>query len=322
MALGFGGQPLGLIAAGLLGILPVPGWSIVALPLFPAGPASSTGGDSPVAMGLGIAAALVLLSLPSVVAVLTLRARQPRGASITWDEEAIVERDGPWRRGVIPWRRARAAHFAWEQPLRNGSVTRNAVQIVDAESGASITAWDDTPKGAPIVRRRRTGDVKPLLDALEAHDVVAHGAIDWTRILDPDRPRRRWVLVLGRLGYPLAIAGAIGAPDATAPGYVLGAIAAVCLAVRAWPVLHELRATRARIASLRAARAAAAAPYRAADPGPAVAGEDDAEAAALRLKLRAVAFEALVRVSFVALTVGSTVVGGRVLHGSPGTPRW
>jgi hypothetical protein len=295
VALGFGWQYWGLVAAGVPAMIPVAGWSVALVPLLaPGADKGSPGGDSPLAMAAGIVGVFLLLAFPSVVACLTLRARQPRGARITWDEDAIVEWDGPWRRAVIPWSRARVAHLSWVVHLRLGTMTLHAIQIVDAQSDATITAWEDRPNGAPLVRRRLRGDVKPLVGALEPRGHVSSHAIDWSRIVEPDRPRRRWILVLGRLGYPLVVAGAIGAPDSTTPGYILGAIGAALLAIRALPVFHELRATLAHLGR--------------------DAVVDDGRAAALRLKLRAVAFEAFVRAMVVVLTVASTIAGGITLH--------
>ncbi len=295
--LGFGGQYLGLIVTGVVGILPIPTWGVAFLPLvslFPAAP--SYGGSSILGEVGAIIATPLLLVLPAFLACRTLRARQPQGASITWDEDAIVEWDGPWKRALIPWSRAVLTHMPWVVELRSRRVTYQAIQIVDSESGATITAWDDPPDGAPIIRRRLVGRVEPLALEMQRRGVKPAHTIDWSRVVDPDRPRRTWILVLGRLGYPLAMAGTIGAPDSRAPGYVLGAIAAVLLAIRAYPVFHELRATLAHLAPAKDTP------------------EDLGRTAALRLKLRAVGFEAFARGMFVVLTVASTIAGGVVLH--------
>lgn len=296
VTLGFGWQYYGLVAAGVTGILPVPCWLVAFVPLASSlAGESSHGAESTLGGVAGMVAAPLLLVLPALLACLTLRARQPRGASVVWDENEIVEWDGPWKRAAIPWSRAALTHLPWVVRLkRGGSRTCHAIQIADTSTGATITAWDEDPEAAPVARRRRCGKMQPLVDEMERRGVKPAHTLDWSRVVDPDRPRRTWVLVLGRLGYPLVIAGTIGSPDSTTPGYILGAIGAALLAIRALPVFHEFRATMRHLAK--------------------DAHGDRGRTAALRLKLRAVGFEAFARAMFVVLTVASTIAGGSVLH--------
>jgi hypothetical protein len=226
-----------------------------------------------------------------------------------------VEWDGPWKRAVIPWRQAQVAHLSWVVKGKGTRWTEHALQIVDP-AGASITLCSAVPAGAQVVRQRLhapAADVERLLVAIASRGLEASRKPDWSLALDPDRPRRTWILVLGRLGYVFAVAAPIGAPDVTWPGYVLGAMATALLAIRALPVLHELRATLAHLreASAPALPEVEATPFRTA---PAAPTADAGRAGALRLKLRAVGFEALVRVAFVGLVIASTLVGAVVLH--------
>ena len=314
-------QYFALAAAAFAGILPVTVWGMTLGMGFV--------GDTPAARGYpetqwelyaSIVPTFLLLALPSILACFTLRARQPRGARVDWDDDAIVEWDGTWKRAVIPWRHAKVAHLSWVESGRGARWTDHVLQIVDP-SGASITLCSAPSRGAPVVRRRlhaRSSDVERLVAAVEARGLEKSANPDWSLVVDSDRPRRTWILVLGRLGYVFAVAAPIGTPEATGPGYVLGAVGAVLLAIRALPVLHELRAT---IGHLRGAPAPAmadveATPFRTA---PSVPRTDAGREAALRLKLRAVGFEALVRAAFVALVLASTLVGAVVFHRKLGT---
>jgi hypothetical protein len=307
--LGFGGQYAGLVGAGLLGMLPLTTWAATLLvPLDSGTPAQ--GGDSTWMGVAGGAAALLLVVLPWLVPCLVLRARQPAGARVVWDGDEIVEWDGPWRRAVIHWRQAEAAHLHRSIVGRGGTLHFDTVQIVDS-SGAAITVWDERPKGAPVVRRRLSSSgVQTLLAALAARNIVPSSRPDWSRIADPDRPRPVWVLVLGRLGYVFAVAAPLGSPDATWPGLVLGAVGAALLGLRAFPVLCELRATTRRLALTRSGGTDSA-PDR---TDVASASDEGGRVAALRSKLRAVRLEASVRTTFVVLVVVSTLVGARVFH--------
>jgi hypothetical protein len=307
--LSFGGQYAALVCAGLLGMFPLTMWaSTLLLPLAPRAPAH---GSNSIWMGVaGGATALLLVVLPWLVPCLALRARQPAGARVVWDADEIVEWDGPWKRAVIRWRQAEAAHLRWSVEGRAVRLNFDTVQIVDS-SGAAITVWDQRPKGAPVVRRRLSSSgVETLLAAVVARNIVHSRTPDWSLIADPDRPRPTWVLVLGRLGYVFAVAAPLGSPDATWPGLVLGAIGAALLGLRALPVLRELRATTRRLALTRSSEPDAA-PYRTDVPP---ASDEGGRVAALRSKLGAVRLEASVRTAFVVLVVVSTLVGARVFH--------
>jgi hypothetical protein len=286
--LSFEWQYFGVACAGLAGMIPFAVW-VMTLGVFlvPSAMHASSGSSTFEDIAGGVAAVL-LLGLPWLVPCLTLRARQPKGARITWDDHEVIEWDGPWKRAVVPWSRAETGHL--QQGV--GRLASHAVQIVDGSSGATITVWDD-PKGAPVVRRRMCGKAKDLLAAFEQRHIVPSGAIDWSRVVDPDRPRRTWILVLGRLGYVFAVAAPIGAPDVLWPGYVIGAMGATLLAIRALPVFHELRATLRHVAASRA---------------------DAGREFAFGFKLRAVRFEAFARAMFVVLVVASTIAGASVFH--------
>ncbi len=309
-------QYFGLAAAAFAGVIPVTAWGMtLGLGFVGDTPATHGRAETEGEFYASLLLTFLFLVLPSIVACLTLRARQPRGARVEWDDDAIVEWDGPWKRAAIPWRQAQVAHLAWVVRGKGARWTEHALQIVDP-AGASITLCSAVPAGAQVVRQRLhapAADVERLVAAVAARGLDTPGSPDWSLALDPDRPRRRWILVLGRLGYVFAVAAPIGAPDVTWPGYVLGAIGTVLLTTRALPVLHELRAT---IGHLREASAPAlpdveATPFRTA---PAAPTAEAGHAAALRLKLRAVGFEALVRIAFVGLVIASTLVGAVVLH--------
>jgi len=281
----FGWQVFNLVASGVPGMLPVATWIVpLAIPLLDdPGPH----GNSPFLAGvLGSAAMVSMLVLPWLVPWLVLRARQPRGARLEWDEEQLVEWDGPSRRAVVAWRNAHAASVSWSDREGVGAAsawTQRAVQVVDTGSGAVITAWETEPDGAPVVRRRLCAkDLRPLITAMGERAVPLSGHANWSLAAEPGRRRSTLTLVLGRLGYPCAVLAPLlqVAPWA---GVALGVVGAVLLAVRARPVWRELWTVRARVKST----------------------HDAAWHEADRLRLRAIWFEAVVRAGFVVLTLAS-----------------
>jgi hypothetical protein len=314
IALGFGpAQYAGLVVAGLGGMIPFTAWvTPLLLAAFPENrPVHGLAAIAQAVCMVGFLAGLLVGTW--LVPCLVLRARQPRGARVAWDDEAVVEWDGPWKRSVVPWARAEAALVRWVVRSRSGPTTYEAVQLVDRAKGAVITAWQTAPKGAPLVRRRLcSGDVPALRAAVEARG-IPRVSPDWMLAVDPDRPRPLVNVVLGRVGYLLGFSAGFASPLSHAAGTVLCVAGVALLAFRAVPVLAEVRAIRARLASAaRTAEASAGAgPYRVASSVP---PEDDGRHAADRLKLRAVMAEALLRLAFVALPIAATVTFARLAH--------
>ena len=263
-----------------------------------------------------ILAAFVLLVAPSLVPCFVLWARQPKGARIEWDDDRVVEWDGPWRRATIPWKRVEVAYQRWVTRFR-GSVlgVHEALQLRDRETRAVIMVWGSDPSGAPVVRRRiyvRSRDLKSLIEALERHDpeferartrALEHfrasgehlviGRPDWSLASDPDRPRPRTNVILGRFGYLCAVAAPMAVGPWPIAGYSIMALGTALLGFRAVPVFHEIRAVRARLA----------------EPS------DGPRSEALRMRYTAAKIEALLRVTFSALVVISTIIWAVDLRG-------
>ena len=246
--------------------------------------------------GVGTVAFLfAILVAPLLFPILVLRARQPRGAIIECDDEAITELDGSWRRATIPWSRAEIAMARWTVPGRSFSQKHRAVQVRDRDGDAVITVWSSEPDGAPLARRRvyaSVGDMKSLEDVLTKHDHAlrdhakrdadfAHGTPDWSRASDRPRPvRARW----GRFGYALAFFAPLVSSWSRSAAIAVACAAAGLLLLRASPVLDELRTIQAAL----------------------LASTSPEESAALGWRRRAARAEAAIRVAFVALTLAST----------------
>ena len=292
-----------------------------------------------------------MLVAPWLVPILVLRARQPRGARIEWNEVGVTEWDGPWKRAFIAWSELAAGHARWETATKGRPIIDEALQLVGPPPVAAITVWTEPPPGVPNFRRRLCADrsrVAELREAVEQHGIVLTRAPDWLLACDSDRPPHRALTIAGRFGYPLAVIGPLVVPSSHAVGIAMGVVAAVLLAARALPSLREVRAIVGRgreragagvgaRGGARARRAAAAAsasasasasdepgPYRAAgmlpseglpaaDRAPDLAA-DDGRAVADRLKLRAALVEAGVRTGCVVMVVVSTAVAFVTLH--------
>jgi hypothetical protein len=306
IALGFGfDQYFGLAAAGVLGMVPVASWVVSISSLASSLPTPSGAAEALLQGGLTVIALLVLLVAPPLVPCLVLRARQPLGASVAWDDDGVVEREGAWRRASIPWRDAEAARVTWDVPGRMGKRTYTAIQIFDRITNEVITAWEDRPPGAPLVRRRLMAPrIASLADALERKSTPLGRAADWTRVVEAVRTRpSRGVLALMRLGYVGGALAPILAFPLPAWGVAVGVASAILLAWRARPSVAEALALRARLRSQAAANNEPGEdPYRAA-PRPAARDEAPAE----RKRLRAVTLEVAVRLACAVLPIAASL---------------
>jgi hypothetical protein len=298
LSLGFGfDQYFALAAAGFLGTLPVASWLGSLSTLAASLPTlSGAAGAAGAWMGgaLVVLALVILLVAPPLVPCLVLRARQPRGASISCDDRGVVEREGAWQRASIPWSNAEAARVTWEVPTRLGTRTCTAIQVFDRTTDDVITAWEDRPPGAPLVRRRLVSSRATLLaDALERRRVRLDRHADWNRVVDANRVRpSRAALALTRLGYVGGALAPILAFPAPAWGVAIGAASSVLLAWRARCSVAEALALRARLAA------------RAVAPRPAASDGSSAEKA----RLRAVTIEVTVRVACAVLPLAASLV--------------
>ena len=317
-----------IAVSGLLGMLLPPVWG-GAIVILVGGPSDPTAGPSRFSLWLiesnlrnvaevvndvlAVIATIGLLVLPALLPVVVLRWRQREGASVVWDDEGLTEWDGPWKRNVVPWSRMEAAHFTWQVVVGKygHQEARDLIQIFDRASDDRVTTiWQEPPPSVPRVRRRvASSNIAQLVQALEHHHVSLTRTVDWTCIEEPERrPMRGVSLVLARVGYVGAVIGPLLAFAWPLIGISIGVIAAGLLAWRALPVLHELSVLRRRLAGAIASEMPAhdgEDGYRAAAPIP-----RESRAPADRIRLRAVWMEALVRGSFVVLTLFASVANG------------
>jgi len=285
--LSFGGEQFGgLVAGGLLGMLPTTTWFALLTTVFDR-PGLVI---APVVGFVGVGLALfTLLVAPWLVPCLVLRARQPRGARIEWTDLGVTEFDGDWRRALVPWDRARAAKHTWEVRTRHGSRTCEALQLVAEGTGDVITVWPSEPPGSPVLRRRLCSDRTPeLRAAIEAHRIPITDGLDPALAKEEGRSRPGWASWLGRPGYVLGVVAPLVAGPAPEVGMGLAGIGAAMLACRALPVLAEVRALLGR----------------------ATLGE---QRTAERLRLRAAVVEATVRLACPALVLAAGMVSGVML---------
>lgn len=312
--LGFGsGQYGALIGCGIAGMLPTTTWlATLSIGLLGQGPpkTGSQGLDGVISFTLVVVMLFAMLVAPSLVPCLVLRARQPKGARIDWDDESVVEWDGEWKRTIIPWKDAEGSLHRWEEKSRSGTISYEAVQIVDVKTNATITAWTAPPSGMAVVRRRLcSDDVVLLRDAMKDKLAMLTRPFEAGRVVDPRRPPWRLPRIVGRFGYPLAVAGPIMVASSPAVGWALGIGATILLAVRALPPLAELRALRANTTASGTAAEEGEGPYRAAGTR---SEEQDAPSpereAVERARFRATAIEALVRVVLVPLSIMTLIV--------------
>jgi hypothetical protein len=239
-------------ALGFVGIIPLTAWAgaiILSLPTW-----VSAGGTSwqngPIGLVVGSSFVFGMFAIPISVPIWILRSRQKNGARLTWDDDGVVEYDGAWKRNAIPWSRMEVAHVAWVLPGRNwGRVTYDVVQLFDRSSNAVITAWQGSPSGTPIVRRRVIAlDLPGFIAMLRNRKIPFSQIVDYTRAEDPDRHRMTGArLALARLGYVGALLGPMVAFPAPIPGVIISVIAAGLLAWRATPSIRELRIVSSRI---------------------------------------------------------------------------
>ncbi len=293
----FGGaQYGGLVVAGLFATIPTLTWAGMLMVWFNPDLSNRPGllDDLGVAVATTAGLALVLLG-PSVVPCLILRARQPDGARVTWDEAGVSEWDGLWQRALVPWVGARAAGFAWQIHTKGTSFPQEALQLRALESDNVITLWTTEPESAPVIRRRLCSEgAAELRAAVEAHGIALTGDFNPALAAEAGRFRPVWALRLGRWGYIAAVVGPLIAGPSPQGGLVVGVIGATLLGIRALPVLAELRALLAR--NLTGSK-----------------GDDGARRAAERQKLRAVIAEAALRVAFPVLTLVTTWISAFVL---------
>jgi hypothetical protein len=335
------GEYAALVASGLVGALPVTTWmTVIALSLGSDGWGRSGGPSSSVEVALLVAVALfVMLIAPWLVPVLVLRARQPRGARIVWDEIGVTEWDGSWRRAHIAWSELDAGRVTWETPRRGRPSIDEALQLIGPPPAAAITVWTEPPRGVPSFRRRLRADaskVAELREALERRGIALTREPDWLLACESSRPPHRALTVAGRLGYPLAMLGPLLVPISHAWGATMGVTAALLLAVRALPSVREVQAIRARgkgvkraagvEGSVGAAGSGVESPYRVAGAVPSGpdasrglevsprAGVDEGRALADGSRLRAASAEVVVRAACVVLVVASTVAAWLTLH--------
>ena len=307
-----GDQYFWLSAFGFAGILPTTVWLMSPRMLFPpsgldTSPSSGVD-DSALMMALGILATFFLLAIPASVPSRILRARQKLGAKLKWDNEGVTEWDGVWRRNAIPWSRMEVAHFTWAIMGRSGSkFQQDVVQLFDTSSNAVISAWQSTPRGTPVVRRRvASDDVPKLVEVLRARNIPFSRAVDYSLAEDPERKRMHgFSLAIARLGYVGAVMGPMIALPAPLPGVAISVIAAALLAWRALPVFREHRVVSARMrddVESNEMPSNAGDPYREASK-PTVAQDPRGRYEADKIKRRAIRYEATMRGAFVVLTL-------------------
>jgi hypothetical protein len=332
-----GGDYVALVAVGLCAAIPVTTWlTIVLMALGVDRRPAGEGPPSTIAVVVfAVFFMTVMLVLPWLVPILVLRARQPRGTRIEWNEVGVTEWDGPWKRAAIAWTEMQAGRVTWETHLKSRILVDEALQLVGPPPAAAITVWTDRPRGVPNFRRRLCADaarVAALREAVEHHGIALAREPDWLLACDSDRPPHRALTIAGRFGYPLAALGPMLVPVSHAVGVAMGVGAAMLLAARALPSLREVRAivARGRERTRCAMTVASApafdepAPYRAAGTLPSEdlaasdrapdRAEDDGRAVADRLKLRAALIEAVVRTGCVVMVVVSTAVAFVTLH--------
>ncbi len=289
LTLGFGGnQYSGVWWGGMLGTIPTTAWlAMVIVPLHlddPGSPLAGLGQNSVAGVAVMLLSFTTILVAPWLVPCLVLRARQPHGARVEWDEKGVTEWDGAWKRAVVPWKTARAAHQVWKVTARMRTITFEAIQLVDRETGAAITVWPCEPPGAPTIRRRLcVDDAAPLRAAIDGQKLAMGDEFNASLAQEEHRRRSGWRLWVGRLGY---VAGAIAPLEAgvsPAWGLAIATVATMCLMLRAVTVFAELRALVTSTPT---------------DPG---------QQRAEQLRLRAVIVEALVRSACIALVPASTL---------------
>jgi hypothetical protein len=317
------------VVVGLFAMFPVTTWLMMVM--LPLGlDEKPHGGEptNPILVGIFVALAMfAMLVMPWLVPILVLRARQPRGARIAWDQHGVTEWDGTWKRSFIAWTELRAGHLTWETKTKSGTHVDEALQLVGPPPAAAITVWSEAPAGVPNFRRRLCAGrdrVVELREAVERHGIELTRAPDWLLACDSDRPPHRALTIAGRFGYPLATAVPIAVPISHPVGIAMAVAAAALLTLRALPSVREVRAIVARGRERAAMRDSVttsdeASPYRDAGAAPSAEhadADDDARArtAADRSKLSAATVEAVVRVGCVVMVVVSTVVAFFMLH--------
>ena len=222
-----------------------------------------------------------------------------------WEDEVVIEWDGPWKKTFIAWPELRATQVTWVTKTRSGSITDEALQL-GAEAKTAITCWTSKPRRSPVVRRRVCSARVVELRRSARRIPLANG-LDFDSSATPiDRRTAR--SIVGRIGYPLRGPRAPSWRRAPPSGASRSAPCRPCSSARAAPVFGELRAIRARRRSLRRTISGdeAVGPYRAAfAPAP---DEDAGHLARDRFKARAAMNEAVDRGGCVVMTLASTAL--------------
>jgi hypothetical protein len=307
IALHFGfDQYFALAGAGLLGIIPNAAWLVSLSRLAWTLPMPSGVIGLVIEAGLFVLALILLLVAPPLVPCLVLRARQPRGACLAWDDDGIVEREGDQQRTFIPWKNAEAARVTWDVPVGRGKRACTAIQVFDRVTDDVVTVWEDRPRDAPVVRRRLIArKTEPLATVLARKGVSFDRHADWMRVVDPARARpSNGVLAITRLGYVGGALAPLIAFAAPAWGMGCGVASALLLAWRARSSVAELILLWTHTKSVTTAfEGPREDPYRTAQRRPFAHDEGPAE----RERLGAVMLEVAVRSACVVLPVAASL---------------
>jgi len=163
---------------------------------------------------------IVALALPSYLRW----ARQPRGASVTWDERGITEWDGEAVRVAIPWERARARVRRWERGQAGSTPGRWWTVHLQVTDGSDRRIVVGTTIGIAARCRRRLiaplKEIEKLESVLKDRGADERGRIDLSA-LDPHRPATGagyWISVAAAtVGYPGLVLGVITAGGEMGP---------------------------------------------------------------------------------------------------------
>ena len=201
VTLNFGAEQFyGLVVAGVFGMVPACTWLMMLT--LPFGLEHTRHSQVVDVLG-GAAMMFMMVVAPWLAAVLILRARQPFGASITWDSDVLIEWDGPDRRTVIPWRSAVAREQEWIVQYKSGPRTERALQVFDPNTKNAISLWTARPRGVSPIRRRISSDrVSRVRTAVVTHGLEFNGAPEWPLSFEPGRPPHE---LWSRLGYVFAV---------------------------------------------------------------------------------------------------------------------
>jgi hypothetical protein len=161
-----------------------------------------------------------------VVACFLLRARQPSGAKITWDDTGVAEWDGGGLRTFIPWSEVQV-HYNWSERYE----LIDTLELV-GDHHERIIVFDEMASVPQVRRRAVTAALAPLVEVVRAHGIEFR-----TDIVDTRMPLRLW----WSLGWApvMVLAGCAGA------GLGVLAVGCAALGIRALAPLLRLRPIRA-----------------------------------------------------------------------------